>query len=96
MAKTKRVGNTSPASGRKRLATKARPRHASGETIPKPHTPPEKAFPIAGLGASAGGREALEEFFAHVPARSGMAFVALEEVRKKPGTGGKNSKRRTD
>ena len=31
------------------------------------------AFPIVGLGASAGGLEAMENFFRHVPTHSGMA-----------------------
>ncbi len=38
---------------------------------------PSRAFPIVGLGASAGGLEALEEFFEHMPADSGMAFVVV-------------------
>jgi chemotaxis response regulator CheB len=37
----------------------------------------EAQFPIVGLGASAGGLEALEEFFRSMPADSGMAFVAV-------------------
>ena len=34
-------------------------------------------FPIVGIGASAGGLEALEQFFRHVPQGSGMAFVII-------------------
>jgi two-component system CheB/CheR fusion protein len=34
-------------------------------------------FPVVGLGASAGGLEALEEFFSHVPPNSGMAFIVV-------------------
>jgi two-component system CheB/CheR fusion protein len=34
-------------------------------------------FPIVGIGASAGGLEALERFFRATPARSGMAFVIV-------------------
>ena len=37
----------------------------------------ETRFPIVGLGASAGGLEALEEFFRNMPADSGMAFVVV-------------------
>ncbi|MEO6463583.1 MAG: chemotaxis protein CheB, partial [Candidatus Eisenbacteria bacterium] len=37
-------------------------------------------FPIVGLGASAGGLEALEEFFRKVPADSGMAFVVVQHL----------------
>jgi two-component system CheB/CheR fusion protein len=34
-------------------------------------------FPIVGIGASAGGLEALEAFFTHMPSDSGMAFVVV-------------------
>ncbi|HSV99294.1 MAG TPA: chemotaxis protein CheB [Sedimentisphaerales bacterium] len=37
-------------------------------------------FPIVGIGASAGGLEALERFLGHVPARSGMAFVVVQHL----------------
>lgn len=37
----------------------------------------EARFPIAGIGASAGGLEALETFFSHLPAESGIAFVVI-------------------
>jgi two-component system CheB/CheR fusion protein len=33
---------------------------------------------IVGIGASAGGLEALEMFFTHVPGKSGMAFVVIQ------------------
>ena len=36
-----------------------------------------RAFPIVGIGASAGGLEALEEFFKHLPADAGMAYVVV-------------------
>jgi two-component system CheB/CheR fusion protein len=48
-----------------------------------PKTPSSKAsvsFPIVGIGASAGGLEALEQFLGHVPARSGMAFVVVQHL----------------
>ncbi|MBE0557474.1 MAG: chemotaxis protein CheB, partial [Proteobacteria bacterium] len=38
------------------------------------------AFPIVGIGASAGGLEALELFLRHVPAGSGMAFVIIQHL----------------
>jgi two-component system CheB/CheR fusion protein len=38
------------------------------------------AFPIVGIGASAGGLEALEQFLSHVPNRSGMAFVVIQHL----------------
>jgi two-component system, chemotaxis family, CheB/CheR fusion protein len=37
-------------------------------------------FPIAGIGASAGGLEALEQFLSHVPEGSGMAFVIVQHL----------------
>lgn len=33
------------------------------------------SFPIVGMGASAGGLEALEGFFSNMPSSSNMAFV---------------------
>ncbi len=36
------------------------------------------AFPVVGIGCSAGGLEALEKFFAHAPADSGMSFVVVQ------------------
>ncbi len=39
--------------------------------------PPPALFPVVGLGASAGGLEALEEFFRNMPSESGMAFVVV-------------------
>jgi two-component system CheB/CheR fusion protein len=38
------------------------------------------AFPIVGIGASAGGLEALEQFFKNVPPRSGMAYVVVQHL----------------
>ncbi|HEY6007996.1 MAG TPA: chemotaxis protein CheB, partial [Geobacteraceae bacterium] len=37
-------------------------------------------FPIVGIGASAGGLEALEQFLRHVPEESGMAFVIVQHL----------------
>lgn len=37
-------------------------------------------FPIVGIGASAGGLEAFEQFFHHMPADSGMAFVLVPHL----------------
>lgn len=37
-------------------------------------------FPIVGIGTSAGGLEALELFFRHVPAECGMAFVVIQHL----------------
>ncbi|WP_246559183.1 chemotaxis protein CheB [Citrifermentans pelophilum] len=37
-------------------------------------------FPIVGIGASAGGLEALEQFLRHVPQGNGMAFVIVQHL----------------
>jgi len=39
-----------------------------------------RSFPIVGIGASAGGLEALELFLANVPKGSGMAFVIVQHL----------------
>jgi len=38
------------------------------------------SFPIIGMGASAGGLEAFEQFFRHVPENCGMAFVLVQHL----------------
>jgi chemotaxis methyl-accepting protein methylase len=40
----------------------------------------ESLFPIVGIGASAGGLEALDLFLRNVPAKSGMAFVIVQHL----------------
>jgi chemotaxis response regulator CheB len=37
-------------------------------------------FPIVGIGASAGGLEAMELFFKNMPQYSGMAFVVIQHL----------------
>ena len=37
-------------------------------------------FPVVGIGASAGGLEALESFFKNVPQDSGMAFIVVQHL----------------
>lgn len=39
--------------------------------------PTPQRFPIVGIGASAGGLEALDELFDHLPSDTGMAFVVV-------------------
>jgi two-component system, chemotaxis family, CheB/CheR fusion protein len=39
-----------------------------------------RGFPVVGLGASAGGLEALERFLAEVPTHSGMAYVIVQHL----------------
>ena len=42
--------------------------------------PAKGSFPIVGIGASAGGLEALEQFLGRVPRGSGMAFVIVQHL----------------
>jgi len=47
----------------------------------KTFTEAEKSdFPIVGIGASAGGLEALEKFFGNIPKDTGMAFVVIQHL----------------
>src|SRR5437870_947267 len=64
-----------PATRTSRPLVKSKPNTPTSTPVTPP--PPGKAFPIVALGASAGGLEALEEFFKHVPRDSGMAFVVV-------------------
>ncbi|MCB0196842.1 MAG: PAS domain-containing protein [Anaerolineae bacterium] len=41
---------------------------------------PSPTFPIVGIGASAGGLEAFEQFFTHMPPDSGIAFVLIQHL----------------
>jgi two-component system CheB/CheR fusion protein len=47
------------------------------ETSTEKSQTPDEDFPIVGIGASAGGLEALEKFFNNMPHDSGMAFVIV-------------------
>ena len=70
----------------KRVATQRRTRRSATRppavrTRTQPAVPPipsaSERFPIVGIGASAGGLEALEAFFRHMPPESGMAFIVV-------------------
>jgi two-component system CheB/CheR fusion protein len=39
-----------------------------------------RSFPIVGIGASAGGLEALEQFLGHVPKECGLGFVVVQHL----------------
>jgi two-component system, chemotaxis family, CheB/CheR fusion protein len=41
---------------------------------------PKSKIRIVGIGASAGGLEALKEFFSHIPPDSGLAFVVIQHL----------------
>ena len=52
----------------------------TGQSITEALQPVEKGFPIIGIGASAGGLEAIETFLRHVPETCGMAFVIIQHL----------------
>ena len=41
---------------------------------------PPSRFPIVGIGASAGGLEAMSQFFENMPQKNGMAFVVIQHL----------------
>jgi len=47
---------------------------------PKGESPQPRSFSIVGVGASAGGLEALEKFFSRMPSDAGMAFVLVPHL----------------
>lgn len=46
----------------------------------KPSDPDAELFPIVGIGASAGGLEAFEQFLVNVPENSGMAYIVIQHL----------------
>jgi two-component system, chemotaxis family, CheB/CheR fusion protein len=46
----------------------------------KKSTPDKELFPVVGIGASAGGLEAMELFLSNVPENSGMAYVVVQHL----------------
>ena len=74
--RTVRARSAAKRKGAKRQSVNATPpRTNSAPTTALPAEPP--GFLIVGIGASAGGLEAMEEFFHHMPPSSGMAFVVV-------------------
>lgn len=69
---------------KKRAAQK--PRTVAAKPAPKPEPttviarPEPSKFQIVGIGASAGGLEALEQFLKAVPPHSGMAYVVVQHL----------------
>jgi len=57
-------------------------RKAKSKALPAGKIPKKvkEKFPIVGIGASAGGLEALEQFLGSVPENSGMAYVVIQHL----------------
>ena len=66
---------------RKTSGPKIRKKGPAASAPPEPLRPrTTEAFPIVGIGASAGGLEALELFLKHVPAGCGVSFVIVQHL----------------
>ena len=50
------------------------------QPIPNEQSEARATFPIVGIGASAGGLEAIEQFLGHVPPASGLGFVVVQHL----------------
>ena len=75
----KKSPRSKPAAAPAPKPSRVRKTTARKPTAPAQPAPAERArgFPIVGIGASAGGLEALDELFAEMPADTGMAFVVI-------------------
>ncbi|MGM0416414.1 MAG: chemotaxis protein CheB [Thermodesulfobacteriota bacterium] len=57
------------------------PEHSVTDMDPQPQSDKgADSFPIVGIGASAGGLEAIEEFFEAMPVNSGIAFIVVQHL----------------
>ena len=54
--------------------------HLSDEQVQTDHPPKKDRFFIVGIGASAGGLEALEQFFSNLRQDTGVAFVVVQHL----------------
>ena len=72
-----RIQRREAAAGRNAEAKQATKKKASQDQATGETKRGKSGFPIVGIGASAGGLEALEELLLHMPADTGMAFVVV-------------------
>jgi two-component system CheB/CheR fusion protein len=91
-AKRRKRDMVEPVRSKRKLRSSAKEQPREVKVPEPPPEPPEaspaqtasaskgRGFPIVGIGASAGGLEALEAFLRHVPEPSGMAFVVIQHL----------------
>jgi two-component system CheB/CheR fusion protein len=73
--------NSAKPSSRQSAARKKEARRTDAEVEPSVPAPAERPrFGVVGIGASAGGLEALQAFFSAMPSDSGMAFVVIQHL----------------
>jgi len=70
---------TTPRNGRKQQRPAA-VRKSTATPLAEAGGHTSRPFPIVGLGASAGGLEALEQFLGHVPKGCGLGFVVVQHL----------------
>ncbi len=67
-----------------KIASDSEEKHQKTRKAPEPPKKENKggedSFPIVGIGASAGGLEAFEQFFTNMPPDKGMAFVLIQHL----------------
>src|SRR5262245_59754447 len=81
MRKEKAKSASAKPSRRKGTLAKKRQKASTFQPPPLKSSPKwTHTFPIVGLSASAGGLEALETFFSHVPSDCGVAFVVVTHL----------------
>jgi two-component system CheB/CheR fusion protein len=68
-----------PHGGRKQQRPAA-VRKTTARSLAEARNGSSRSFPIVGLGASAGGLEALEQFLGHVPKACGLGFVVIQHL----------------
>ncbi|MGE5424838.1 MAG: chemotaxis protein CheB [Syntrophothermus sp.] len=61
---------------KKKLIVGSQPKPVDPDTVPEESS----SFPIIGIGASAGGLEALEQFFMNMPVNCRIAFVVIQHL----------------
>lgn len=64
--------------GMKQGASKIMKEDCAGDVRPGPQGPTPSHY--VGIGASAGGLEAIEAFFTHMPSGSNMAFIVVQHL----------------
>ena len=70
---------TTPHAGRKQQCAAAGHKAMTGPPA-ETRSSTSRPFPLVGLGASAGGLEALEQFLGHVPKGCGLGFVVVQHL----------------
>ncbi len=74
----KTASTRKPLTGRVKKKTSSQKNITKAKKILTGTSAPDRAgFPIVAIGASAGGLDAFEKFFRHMPSDSGMAFVLI-------------------